>query len=70
MSGVTLEQLPAIVAALKALERLRASDRARGFYDITYQTPRLDGETLFTTWSDGLEGRGMLIWDGREWVKP
>ena len=68
--SVSIAQFTDILAAVKALAELRASDRAWGFYDIEYQTPRMQGETLVTTWSDGLEGRGKLIWNGKDWVKP
>ena len=59
--------MPDVVDALVALDELERSDRRRGFFDIAYSTPTLEKGVLVSRWSNGLEGRGKLIWNGEEW---
>jgi hypothetical protein len=66
---VTVETMHDIFNALRALDERRAVDRAEGRYDVLYATPYLEGDTLVTRWSDGLENRGKLGWNGQEWVR-
>ena len=68
-NAVTVETLQDIFKALTALSERRAIDRAEGRYDVLYATPYLEGDTLVTRWSDGLEHRGKLGWNGQEWVR-